>query len=233
MIDIFSNLFPRVLYHSYIVEGDPQSTSLYLRKFLEERGEIKSDSPDILVEFYDSFSIDNSRKVKEWHSQMGITDGKRICIIGANFINHDAERTLLKIIEEPAINTHFFLVVPNSLVLLDTIRSRAHTISTIDNTGNKDFKIKADEFIAMNFKNRIDFVAKMIKDYKDDEISSNLRFVAIKFINEIEKILFTKFKNEKSDNLKNILDELQKSRDFLNLPGASVKMILENLALVI
>jgi hypothetical protein len=73
----------------------------------------------------------------------------------------------------------------------------------------------------------------MIKDYKDDEISSNLRFVAIKFINEIEKILFTKFKNEKSDNLKNILDELQKSRDFLNLPGASVKMILENLALVI
>jgi hypothetical protein len=134
------------------VEGDPQSTSLYLRKFLEERGEIKSDSPDILVEFYDSFSIDNSRKVKEWHSQMGITDGKRICIIGANFINHDAERTLLKIIEEPAINTHFFLVVPNSLVLLDTIRSRAHTISTIDNAGNKDFKIKADEFIAMNFK---------------------------------------------------------------------------------
>ena len=231
----FNNLFPRVLYHSYIVEGDPQSTSLYLRKFLKERGEIKSDSPDILVEFYDSFSIDNSRKVKEWHSQMGITDGKRICIIGANFINHDAERTLLKIIEEPAINTHFFLVVPNSLVLLDTIRSRAHVVKSktpIGLTYGSSIEKKAQEFLSLDLKNRVDFVAKFMKEKKDED-SSNIRSASIFFINEVEKIIFNKFKKNKDKNYLFILEEIEKSRDYLSLPGAGVKMILENLALVI
>lgn len=233
-MDIFNNLFPENLYHSYIVEGDPQTVSSGLHQFLIKKGEINENSLDVLIEIYDSFSINDSRKIKEWHSEMGITDGKRICIIGAKFINHDAERTLLKIIEEPAINTHFFLIVPNSLVLLDTIRSRAHTISTINTTGNNDFKKMAEEFVSMNPKNRIDFVAKIIKEYKDEESSSNLRFIAIQFINEIEKNIFSKFKKDhKNSNFQFVLEELQKSRDFLNLPGASVKMILENLALVI
>jgi len=248
MIDFFKNLFPENLYHSYIVEGDPQAVSLSLHQYLIQKGEIQENSPDILIELYDAFSIDDSRKIKEWHSEMGISAGKRICIIGAKFINHDAERTLLKIIEEPAFNTHFFLIVPNSLVLLDTIRSRAHTVK-FPHTGlveeknikefypddkQTDFKKIAQEFIVMSPKNRIDFVAKMIKENKDEESSSILRYVAIKFINEVENIIFMKFKNDnKNLNYQFVLGELEKSRDFLNLPGASVKMILENLALVI
>jgi hypothetical protein len=229
----FDNLFPRILYHSYIVEGDPEITSLDLRKFLEERGEVETNSPDVLVQNYDAFTIDDSHKIKEWHSEMGVSGGKRICIIGAKFINHDAERTLLKIIEEPAVNTHFFLVVPNSLILLDTIRSRTHIVSTINN-GNNDFEKVAKEFISATPKNRIDLVGKIIKENKDEESSGNLRFVAIQLINEIEKVIFEKFKkNPKDTNLQFILEELQKNREFLNLPGASVKMILEHLALVI
>jgi hypothetical protein len=77
-------------------------------------------------------------------------------------------------------------------------------------------------------------VANIIKKYKDKESSSNLRFVAIQFINEIEKIIFFKFKKDQKDkNFQFVLGEIEKSRDFLNLPGAGVKMILENLALVI
>lgn len=225
------NLFPKDLYHSYIVEGEPEIIGFGILRFLEERGEIKKNSPDVLMRVYDSFTIDDSHKIKEWHSEMKITDGKRICIIGTNFINHDAERTLLKIIEEPAINTHFFIIVPNSSILLDTIRSRAHIVKipTVGLVG--DLEKVVNDFISMNSKNRIDFIAKMIKESKDDESNSNLRFVAIQFINEIEKNIFKKFKKDKS--LRFVLEELQKSRDFLNSPGASVKMILENLALVI
>jgi hypothetical protein len=197
-MNVFNNLFPINLYHSYIVEGDPQTVSLILHQFLIKKGEIKENSPDILIELYDSFSIDDSRKIKEWHSEKGITDGKRICIIGAKFINHDAERTLLKIIEEPALNTHFFLIVPNSLVLLDTIRSRAHVVSTINDVGDNNFKKMAEEFIFLTPKNRIDFLAKMIKEYKDEENSSILRFTAIQLINEVEKIMFDKFKKNLS-----------------------------------
>lgn len=239
-MDIFNNIFPENLYHSYVIEGDPEATGLILYKFLIKRGEIKENSPDLLMQFYDSFTIDDGRKIKEWHNEKGVTNEKKICILGIKFINHDAERTLLKMIEEPALNTHFFIIIPNSSVLLDTLKSRVHIIkltqvsSLKSSDKNDDFTKMAKEFVLMNPKDRIDFVSKIIKKYKDEESSSSLRFMAINFINEIEKIIFFKFKkNYKDENTLFILAELQKSREFLNLPGASVKMILENLALVI
>ena len=239
-MDIFNNIFPENLYHSYVIEGDPEATGIILNKFLIKRGEIKENSPDLLMQFYDSFTIDDSRKIKEWNNEKGITNDKKICILGVKFINHDAERTLLKMIEEPALNTHFFIIIPNSSALLDTLKSRVHIIkltqvsSQKSSDKNDDFAIMAKEFVLMNPKDRIDFVSKIIKKYKDEESSSSLRFMAINFINEIEKIIFYKFKkNSKDENTLFILAELQKSREFLNLPGASVKMILENLALVI
>lgn len=233
------NLFPENLYHSYIVEGDPEIASSSLLRFLEERGEILPQSPDVLFQIFDSFTMSDSHKIKEWHSELGVSEGKRICIIGAKFINREAERTLLKIIEEPAVNTHFFLVVPNSSVLLDTIRSRTHIVKSPEE-GLMGGSIspssgEAKEFISLAPQKRIEFIAKMIKGYKDSEESnSNLRFGAISLINEIEKIIFKKFKNDpKNENLQFILEEIQKNREFLNSPGASVKMILEHLAIVL
>ncbi len=225
------NLFPKNLYHSYIVEGDPEITSGDLLELLIKRNDIKINSQDLYMKVYDSFTMSDSQNIKEWHSEMAIDEGKKICIIGANFINHDAERTLLKIIEEPGINTHFFLVVPNSLVLLDTIRSRTHIVSTIvDEEINKN----ASNFLSLNKNQRIDFMAKMIKGYKDTESNSTLRYVAIKFINEIEKIIFEKFKKNKNDKeIHFLLKELQEKREYLNLPGSSVKMILEHLSLML
>lgn len=228
----FKNLFPRDLYHSYVVLGEPETTVYSLKTFLEERGEIKLNSPDVFVKTYDSFTINDGRQIKEWHSELKISEGKKICLIGAKFINHDAERTLLKIIEEPAFNTHFFLIVPHHLSLLDTILSRTHLVDTFEN--NNNFKEQAKDFISLNKNKRIEFVSKIIKDNKDETGSGNVRFVAISLINEIEKIIFDRFKKDYKDKKnKQILEELEKNREFLKLPGSSPKMILEYLALVL
>ena len=132
----FEDLFPHDLYHSYIIESSDTNTFFHLQKFLEKRGYIDQNSSDILCQSYDSFSISDSHIIKEWHSESGIDSKKRICIINTKFINHDAERTLLKILEEPAVNTHFFVIIPNSLMLLDTIRSRAHIVKIEDKNDN-------------------------------------------------------------------------------------------------
>jgi hypothetical protein len=234
------NLFPENLYHSYIVEGDPNITSFELLKFLEKKGEVLSKSPDVLIQTYDSFTISDGHKIKQWHSELGISEGKRICIIGVNFINHDAERMLLKIIEEPAENTHFFIVLPNSLVLLDTIRSRAHTVNT-KKIENIDFHTKAMEFISLSLNQRIDYIGKVIKQHKDKEEGESLRAIALQLVNEIEKILYKKFKlnilnysdGKNSNEFDFILNEIQEKREYLNLPGSSPKMILEHLALIL
>jgi len=229
----FNDLLPKDLYHSYIIESDEADTVFHLRKFLEERGDIDTNSSDILCQNYDSFTISDSPVIKEWHSESRISDKKRVCIIGVKFINHDAERTLLKILEEPASNTHFFIVIPNALMLLDTIRSRAHIVK-IKSQENDLIKKNAKDFILMQPKDRIDFIAKMIKDNENNDDSGVLRYSAIIFINNLEQFFYQKFKENKNDKkIQFILEELKNSRDFLSLPGCSPKMILEHISLVI
>jgi len=83
-------------------------------------------------------------------------------------------------------------------------------------------------------KQRIDKVALIVKENKSEENSGQLRFYAISFVNELESIFYQKFKkNIKDSKIKFILEEIQKARGYLSTPGASVKMILEHLALVI
>src|SRR3989344_8109973 len=147
MTNIFNELFPEDLYHSYVIEGDKETTPNELLKYLEEAGHIENNSPDVICQTYESFNMENSSEIKDWHSKLGVTKGKRVCIIASNFINREAEQTLLKIIEEPAENTHFFLIVPDSSVLLDTIISRTHIIK-IDKNQNKEIQKEVLSFIA-------------------------------------------------------------------------------------
>jgi len=228
-----SDLFPENLYHSYIIEGDPTTAIPLLLSFLESRSDIGTQNPDILCQSYDSFTITDTPAIKDWHTKRGITDKKRICIIGTKFINHEAEQSLLKIIEEPQINTHLFIIVPNALLLLDTIRSRTHLVKILDSEDSY-FKKIANEFISSKPSERLETVAKIIDDNKDNENSGGLRFQATELINEIEKLIYEKFKKDKNNiNTHFTLDELQKSRLYLSTPGASVKMILEHIALVL
>jgi DNA polymerase III delta prime subunit len=228
-----SKLFPENLYHSYIVEADPETACPVLLEYIKERGDIEGGSPDLLYQLYDSFTVGDCVLIKEWHSNRGITGGKRICIIGTKFINHEAEKSLLKLLEEPATNTHFFIVVPNSSVLLDTIRSRAHVVKISSELNLSDNK-NAGNFLKKSSTDRIEQISEIIKKNKDNENSGGLRSEAIELINNLEKITHQKLKTDKK-NLEILfaLEELQKAREYLGTPGASTKMILEHIALVI
>lgn len=230
-MSIFDDLIPKDLYHSYIIEADPNDEVLEsLRSFLRNRGDVDLNSPDIISQIYSTFTISDSYEIKQWHNEKQVTDKKKIFILGAKFINHDAERTLLKILEEPGQNTHFFIIIPNSLLLLDTIRSRTHIIKLYSDSKNKN----ALDFLDLNVKNRMDFIAKIIKDSSSEKDSGLVRHTATLLVNELEVIFHDKFKKDKMNkNLTFIIEELAKARDYLNLPGASVKMILEHIALVI
>jgi len=232
MID-FNKLLPINLYHSYVLEGYRNEIADELLKFLESRGEIKIQEGDILCQNYESFNISNSLEIKDWHSRLKIGEGKKICIINTKFINHEAEQALLKIIEEPTADTHFFIIVPDSSVLLDTIISRVHVIK-IEDEENSEIKKEIISFISLKPADRINKVALIIKNNKDEENSGQLRFYATSFVNELESVFYKKFKKDVKDNkIKFILDELHKARGYLSTPGASVKMILEHLALII
>ncbi len=239
-MNIVNELLPEDLYHTYIVTGSIDSAPILLREYLEEKGHITTSSPDLLLQSYDSFTIADSKEIKEWASMKSVGSGKRVCIISAKFINREAEQSLLKVLEEPGDGTHFFIIVPPSVVLLDTTLSRAHVIDldSAEESGSGDEQ--AQKFVQLSPKDRIEYVAAMIKSHEDDETSGGIRHDATNLINGVEQSLHKKLQSlilskdtNSQKNITFIFGELAKAREFLNTPGASVKMILEHIALMI
>ena len=87
-------------------------------KFLESLGIKTSGNPDFCHMSFDSFKIDDARDLKSVEYEKGFGVGKKIFLISANNILLEAQNTLLKIFEEPIKNTHFFIITPNTDVLL-------------------------------------------------------------------------------------------------------------------
>lgn len=233
-MNIFDKLLPKNLYHGYLIEGDIEDASLDLIKYLEQRELVNKKDPDFFYQKYESFSISDSREIKEWHSQLSFKkNGTKICLIGANFINKEAEQALLKIIEEPGDNTYFFIITPNTSILLNTIQSRTHSVKY------KDEQDKETACIAQKIKNsligaRLDLITKFIKDNKKDESSGHLRRHSYNLLGEIEKIIYQEFiKDTSNKNSIFILEEILKGKNYLNLPGSSAKMILEQIAIIL
>lgn len=229
----FNKIFPENLYHSYVIEGSPEGMVYSLFEFLEIRGEVNRNSPDVMISIYESFTVTDGEMIKEWHKNKPIDGKKKVCIIGTKFINREAEQTLLKVIEEPNTHTHFFIVIPDSSLLLDTILSRVHLIKNTERSNDDELSF-AKEFIKLNPSKRIDKIAEVIKEFKDEEGSGGIRYKAISIINSIERIVYNEWKSDISDEEKKfILNELKDCRNYLSIPGSSVKMVLEHVALVI
>jgi hypothetical protein len=230
VMNIFKNLLPENLYHTYVVHGDVESLAEELLVFLKDKKYIQESSPDTLSLKYESFTANDVSEIRNWHSQKSISDGKRICIISTKFINREAEQALLKILEEPAENTHFFIIIPGSVVLADTIVSRAHVVSAFLEKRN----LKGEEFLKLIPKDRIDYIASLIKVHEGDDTSGGLRHDAIEIVNGLEQILHEKLQVDHKDKETVFkLEELQSARSYLSTPGASVKMILEHISLVL
>lgn len=225
------NLFPKNLYHSYIIEGNIEESFSLIKDFVFSNYLNGVDNPDVLIESYDSLKMDSVSVIKEWHKNKNLNEFKRFCILSLKSLTKDAEQTMLKILEEPKINTHFFILVPSSSILLETTKSRAHIVKL--DTSNVISEKDIENFLSMNKRDRIDYVKNFIDKFKNDENSSNLRYNAINFLNLLEEKISKNFLKSKDKNIIFILNEIFNSKRFLNLPSSSVKMILENLSLII
>ena len=223
------SLFPEKLNHSYVIEGDRDDISIEVFNFIKER---YGKDTEVLFQTYEAFKINDSRVIHEWNLNKTVENKKRFCIIASKYINHEAERTLLKIIEEPNENTHFFIIVPNSLALLDTILSRVHIVKPQRDNKDGEIKNEAEKFIKMKIKDRFDFVGKVVKSYEDSD-GATLRFYVTIFLNFIERFFYKKLKEKKDTKILEILEEINDKRKYLSQPGSSPKMILEHIAIML
>ena len=143
-------------------------------------------------------------------------------MISANNFLLEAQNALLKMFEEPAIDTHFFLILPDAGVLIKTLASRFHYIAAPGEPESKDAK----KFVLLSKRERIDFLKELLAE--DEEEVESGRSKAAKFLNELETFL-----HAKGERNVGLFEQIFKARKYLRQPGSSTKNLLESVALML
>ena len=121
---MFENINKENLHHAYLLEGEGSVIVPELLKFMEKELKLViRGNPDIWLGKFQTMSIDDARMIKETQSTKPISGDRRIFIIELNAVTHEAQNALLKVFEEPAQGTHFFIISPSSDIFLPTLRS--------------------------------------------------------------------------------------------------------------
>ncbi len=240
------------LHHAYLIEGNKKDILPLLFSFLEEMNVGTIANPDFYNISVDTFKMEDAENFKSSANQKSFSNDlntKRIFIVSANNFLHNAQNTLLKIFEEPKINTHFFLITPDKEVFLPTILSRTYFISLKSETGDE---IKeADKFIKMNLSARLEYIKELVKGKDDEEAplpnpplgegegvnTDSPRAKALKFLSALE-VAISNTKEPHPDHLlikemEKVIDQIFKVREYLRQPGSSTKMLMESVAILL
>jgi hypothetical protein len=134
-------------------------------------------------------TVDQVRKLNQFSLETSIIENlpKFILIDSVDDLNSNASNALLKILEEPKINTYFFLISHQPSALLATIKSRCLKINLVNHNFKNFSSILKSKYITLN-----DEIIKFLFDITNGSpgLSSEYDFGEIlelfnKFINSI------------------------------------------------
>ncbi|MFZ1019467.1 MAG: hypothetical protein WAN61_00540 [Minisyncoccia bacterium] len=236
------------LHHAYLIQGEWEAITAEIIKFLDGLNIKTAGNPDFIHINLDSFKVEDAFYLRSMSTDKSFSSAKKIFLICVNSFTLDAQNVLLKMFEEPIENTNFFVIVPDAKALLKTFVSRFYFIPTRSDLAEY---AEAEKFIAMPLQKRIDFIKEFLpkKDEEDKEEmnaeSNNSK--ALKFLNALETSLHSKLqKNSEWCGSHPVLREglsqknsfaaccahFFKVREFLRMPGSSVKTLMESVALI-
>ncbi len=201
------------LHHAYLLIGSREASERALLSLFEEHGEKLSGSPDYFVFKETLFGVDDARALAERAITKAFV-GKKVFFIAPEKITLEAQNAMLKTLEEPMANTHFFLVARDEHVIIPTLRSRLGLVRLESETG--DLK-EVQKFLKLSVKDRLTFVKKFVD--KEENLSA--------FLDELLLELRGK------DGSVEALAQVYKMRLVSDDRGASPRLILEHLALVL
>jgi hypothetical protein len=212
-------------HHAYVAYGSPSQVKEFASFIAKEIGVTAAHNPDFHIRDYSksgnedssAFGIDDAASLISLALQKS-TGGIKVFIIAANALTREAQNALLKTLEEPAENTVFAFLVPKG-ALIDTVLSRTMVISW---EGKSNDATLAIEFLKSSAADRTKLLAGMLKD-KDKESARD-------FLDSLERVLSPMMQKTA---IREALSEIYKMRSYIMDRSPSLKMILEQLSLVL
>ncbi|AKM84344.1 TPA: hypothetical protein DCZ46_03280 [Candidatus Campbellbacteria bacterium] len=221
------------LHHAYLIESDSLEIVAQIINLFEDVLKFSTkNNPDFWFGEFETFGIDDGRKINELQSKKSFNGGKQFFVIKMNFITREAQNSLLKMFEEPTPHTHFFIIMNSSEILLPTLKSRLMLVRPYSESDSEiEIEKFAKKFIKSSLAERLEMVKIYFGDSKKKEPAD--KSGAIRFLNELEKQLREDidFKNVKEKD-QIIFNEIMNCRSFLNDRSPSVKMLLEHISVI-
>lgn len=222
-------------HHAYVVEGDREAGILAAREYARETLGLSGEhNPDVVVFQYGLFSVDDAREVARFASNSPVAGEKKMVVVAATRIFHEAQNALLKLFEEPPVGTTMVLSVPSLGQLLPTLRSRVLTLSNDGLTKS----IIGDEFLSLDSAGREKFIAKLLDRTKSDkdEDKQAARGELLRLVESLMRASYAARENAKDtqkQELTYFLSDLDRFMPILHERSAPLKLIFEHLLLVI
>jgi hypothetical protein len=203
-------------HHAYIYEG-PLPLPLALADDAKARFKFGEHSPDLHVREFEKFGIDESRWLSATAS-LRSASGRALFVVGVGSMTSESQQALLKLFEEPQQGVVFVLLVPYGTVQ-PTLRSRMLPYPTV--LDGVESGGDAAKFLKADGKSRSDFITKLLKD--DEGVKERVR----ELLAGCEALLIPKIADPK---VRGGLEDIQKVRSYVGDRSASLKMLLEHLA---
>ncbi|KKU26187.1 MAG: DNA-directed DNA polymerase, partial [Candidatus Magasanikbacteria bacterium GW2011_GWA2_46_17] len=216
-------------HHAYCLSGDVTDVRTYLFETLETKWGIRlKGNPDFYYRKFETMTVDDARVLKEFQGQKSFSVGdKKIFVIEASGVTDQAQNSLLKIFEEPAENTHFFLLGHCVGNLIPTLTSRLFAINLGEKSATPD-QTEALDFLKAPLPKRLALIKKLADDIKDER---RTKTDALVLLQSIESVLYQKYRRD-GKNPDKLFEDLEMCRDYLSDRSSSVKTLLEYVALI-
>ncbi len=221
-------------HHAQLIEGDIESYNRILVD-LESKFGLHKNHPDLnaFSFIHEKLGIDDAHKIHHVMLRNPASSPQTVTIIYAHTLTETAQNALLKIFEEPPQNSYIFLITNFLPHLLPTLRSRfvmykseksgafSEKNNKVDNSDLLPI-LSVQTFIKSGIEKRL----AIVKDIHSALDKENISIGDVwNFANELEAVAR---QNAKGDI--DTLDALVRTQQYMHVPGNSVKMLLEYLA---
>lgn len=212
-------------HHAYVVAGAIEDGVERATLFAETLG---IDPVDIETLRFGLFSVEEARKVRDLTNRRPLKGNRKIVIIAASRLFHEAQNALLKVFEEPAEGVVLALVVPSEGMLIATLRSRLLPLPG-DATSNDS---SADAFLRATKEEREKVVAKLLDRAKSDKAEEK-QAARAETLALAEGLLRATYSKKRDDENAALLRDLEQFIPILHERSAPLKLILEHLLLIV
>lgn len=221
-------LLPNIpLHHAYLIVGEPSKVTVELKAWLEQRfgtGFTSSSNPDFSLKEFPTWGVDESRELKAFNSRRPIAWPVKVAVIVPEIITLEAQNSLLKTLEEPSADTHFFIITRRLGEYLPTVISRCQVIKLESGMFAEELVTLTTDWLSADIAQRWEINKNILKQQEDNSS------YGLNWLNCLLDVYWNKVSDLPDKKAVAGAQSLADAVTYANQRGSSLRVILEHLA---